>query len=220
MRVTSPIVRHVSTRLVLVCIIVAITGCDQTPPPSTEKAATVAQSNTAATMVSSVSVKGDEALPPNHPPLPSFTPPHPTNAAGTPPDLNQQLASLHPKQTGKKQLGVAVPANVKGKWASATLAVTIDGAEKELKLAIGETTPLGENLQLHLVHFLPAYTSDAQTVTSSSNKPVNPAIQIQTLSNGQVVAEGWIFQKLPEFNSFNSNQIKVRLVSAERTRSK
>lgn len=219
------IIRHASTGLALTCV-AAIWGCNQTPPPATEKAppATVqgsaAPAAPAANMISNVPVKGDEALPPSHPPLPSAQPPHPTADAGSPPDLNQQLASQHPKPAGKKKLSVVVPDSVKGKWASATLAVTTEGAEKELKLGIGDKISLGKNLQLHLVHYLPAYTSDFQSVTSSSNEQVNPAVQVQAISNGQVLAEGWIFQNLPEFNSFSSEQVKIRLISAERTQKK
>lgn len=224
MHFTPSPVRYASTGLFLACIM-AITGCNQTPPPATEKTPPAAAQTSAAPapdnkMISNIPVKGDEALPPSHPPLPSATPPHPTGADGNRPDLNQQLASQHPKPAGKKKLAVVVPDSVKGQWASATLAVTAEGAEKELKLAIGDKISLGKNLQLHLVHYLPAYTSDFQSVTSSSNEQVNPAVQVQAISNGQVVAEGWIFQNLPEFNSFSSEQVKVRLISAERAQKK
>lgn len=224
MHFTPSPVRYASTGLILACF-VALGGCNQSPPPAAEKTpAAAAQTSTApapaSNMTSNVPVKGNETLPPSHPPLPSATPPHPTGEAGNPPDLNQQLASQHPKPAGKKKLTVVVPDSVKGKWASAMLAVTAEGAEKELKLAIGDKISLGKNLQLHLVHYLPAYTSDFQTVTSSSNEQVNPAVQVQAISNGQVVAEGWIFQNLPEFNSFSSEQVKVRLISAERAQKK
>jgi hypothetical protein len=221
---TSSPVRHASIGLILACIM-AIGGCNQSPPPPAEKTPpATAQTNTApvpaSKMISNIPVKGDEALPPSHPPLPTATPPHATGDAGNPADLNQQLAAQHPMPAGKKKLAVAVPDSVKGKWSSATLAVTTGGAEKELKLAIGDKISLGKNLQLHLVHYLPAYTSDFQSVTSSSNEPTNPAIQVQAISNGQVIAEGWIFQNLPEFNSFRNEQVKVRLISAERTQKK
>jgi hypothetical protein len=226
---TSFAIRYASTGLILAGIAL-INGCNQTPPPpAAEKTppaaaqtstAPVAAPAPASNMMSNIPVKGDEALPPSHPPLPSATPPHPTSTAGNPADLNQQLASQHPKPAGKKKLAVVVPDSVKGKWASATLAVTAEGAEKELKLAIGDKISLGKNMQLQLLHYLPAYTSDFQSVTSSSNEQVNPAVQVQAISNGQVVAEGWIFQNLPEFNSFSSEQIKVRLISAERSQKK
>lgn len=219
--------RLAQTGLILTCL-VTIPGCNQGTPPETQKTPPVAAQPSvpaapaapASNMISNVPVKGDEALPPSHPPLPGATPPHPTEAAGNSPDLNQQLASQHPKPAGKKKLAVVVPDSVKGKWAAATLAVTAKGAEKEIRLAIGDRISLDKNLELHLLHYLPAYTSDFKSVTSSSNEQVNPAVQVQAVSNGQVVAEGWIFQNLPEFNSFSSEQVKVRLISAERAQKK
>ncbi len=219
MCISIPFIRPITAGVVLACV-AAITGCDRNTSSSADITDSQAMmtSAPASSVVSNVAIKGDETLPPNHPPLPSAPPPHPTNSANNPSDLNQQLASLHPRQANKK-ISVSVPDSVKGKWASATLAVTVEnGAEKKLKLAIGETISLTKNLQLHLVHFLPAYTSDLQTVTSSSSKLVNPAVQIQSISDGRVEAEGWVFQKFPDFNSFTDEKIKVRLVSAQRAR--
>jgi len=223
MRFITPLVRRVSTGLWLACVL-AITGCDQTQPPAAKTPASTTQADISSApadnMASTVMVKGDETLPPNHPPLPQIAPPHPTNAANSLSNLDRQLASQHPKPNGKKKLNVSVPDGVKGQWAAATLAVTVDGAENQLKLSIGDTVSIGENLQLHLAHYLPAYTSDMQTVTSSSNEQRNPAVQVQAISNGQVVAEGWVFQKLPQFNSYRNKQVKVRLISAERAQNK
>jgi len=165
-------------------------------------------------MISNITVKGDETLPPNHPPLTAA----PTaDANGMNSVRNQQIASQHPKTSGKKKLAVVVPEIVKGKWASATLAVSSGETAKEIKLPIGGKISLGNKLELHLLHYLPAYTSDFQSVTSSSNEQENPAVQIEAIADGQVIAEGWVFQNLPEFNSFHSEQVKVRLINAERS---
>lgn len=171
-------------------------------------------------MTSNVPVKGDEPLPPNHPALPTATPPHPGGTAGANANIDQQIASQHPTSEGKKKLAVVIPDSVKGKWAAANIAVTVNGAEKEIKVAIGDKISLGNNLQLQVVHYLPAYTSDFNSVTSSSNEQVNPAIMVQAIASGKIVAEGWVFQNLPEFNSFRSEQAKVRLLSGEPARKK
>jgi hypothetical protein len=212
--------RTISTSLILACI-VAVSGCNKSTPPAAEKTPAAPQTSTApapapaGNMMSNVEVKGNEPLPPNHPPLPANTPPHPTENSGKQPDLNQILAAEHPKSDSKKKLSVVVPDSVKGKWSSATLAVTIGGADKELKLAIGGNASIGNNLQLHLIQYLPAYTSDFSSATSSSNEQINPAALIQIVSAGKVTEEGWVFQNLPEFNSFKSDRVKVRLISAE-----
>jgi hypothetical protein len=203
----------------------AIGGCNRSPSPEAEKSPPVAGQPSAASalgthMTSKVPVSGDEALPPNHPPLPSASPPHPIADAGKGSDVDARIAAQHPAPVGKKKLPVALPDGVQGKWASATLAVAAEGGEKELKLGIGETISLNGRLQLRLVHYLPAYSSDFQTVTSLSNEQLNPAVQVEALRNGEVVAEGWVFQRLPEFNSFKSEWITVRLISAERSQGK
>ncbi len=212
---------------------VFIGGCDKSQDkpaktaapdaPATAPAAPAAMASAPAPkggMTSNVPVKGDEPLPPNHPALPTAMPPHPTGTAGANADINQQIASQHPKPADKKKLAVVIPDSVKGKWAAANIAVTINGAEKEIKVAIGDKISLGNNLQLQVVHYLPAYTSDFKSVTSSSNEQVNPAIMVQAIASGKIVAEGWVFQNLPEFNSFQSEQAKVRLLSGERTQKK
>lgn len=218
MHSTSFSARTISISLILACI-VAVSGCNKDTPPAAEKTPAAPQTSTApapaGNMMSNVEVKGDEPLPPNHPPLPGATPPHPTENSGKQPDLNQILAAEHPKSDSKKKLSVVVPDSVKGKWSSATLAVTIGGADKELKLAIGGNASIGNNLQLHLIQYLPAYTSDFSSATSSSNEQSNPAALIQIVSAGKVTEEGWVFQNLPEFNSFKSDRVKVRLISAE-----
>lgn len=178
-------------------------GAASAPPPNIEK-------------MSSVPVKGDEPLPPNHPAISALKPPHPGGMANEKANLDQQIAAQHPKPEGKKKLEVVVPDSVKGKWSAAKIAVTVNGAEKEIKAALGEKISVGDNLQLNVLHYFPTYTSDFKTVTSSSNEPKNPAIMVQAIANGKVVAEGWVFQNLPDFNSFKSEQIKVRLISGER----
>lgn len=225
-----PVSRNHALTLVLSLACAAfIGGCDKSQEkpaktaapaaPATVPAAPTATASAPAPnggKISSVPVTGNEPLPPNHPALPTATPPHPGGTASAKADIDQQLASQHPKPAGKAKLAVVVPDSVKGKWAAARIAVATNGTEKEIKVAIGDKISLGNNLQLQVVHYLPAYTSDFQTVTSSSNEQVNPAIMVQTIAGGKIVAEGWVFQNLPEFNSFHSEQAKVRLLSGER----
>lgn len=201
---------------VLLAAALALGGCERGTPPAAEQAPAAAPEAPAGGMVSNVPVRGDEALPPSHPPLPDAMPPHPTDAGGSRPDLDQRLAAEHPQASGKKTLTVVVPDSVKAQWTAATLAVNVGGSERQLKLAIGDKANLGNDLQLHLLHYLPAYTSNFQMVTSSSGDPLNPAVQVAVIARGQVVAEGWVFQNLPDFNSFKSEQVQVRLVSGER----
>ena len=40
-------------------------------------------------------------------------------------------------------------------------------------------------------------------------------MKVRLLENQKDVAVGWLFQNLPEFNSFKSDKLEVRLLSAE-----
>jgi hypothetical protein len=51
-------------------------------------------------------------------------------------------------------------------------------------------------------------------VTSASNSPDNPAVLIQLVDKTQVLSEGWVFQKLPDFNTYQSEKLHVQLLSA------
>jgi hypothetical protein len=70
-------------------------------------------------------------------------------------------------------------------------------------------------LSLSVTAFVPAFISDAGVVSSSSNNLDNPAVQLQLHDRTGKVTEGWVFQSLPDFNSFSSKQVSVRLLSAE-----
>jgi hypothetical protein len=219
----------------LVCA-VSISGCDKNQG---NKAGTTAPAFPAAPVVmaasavppvmapamnegkmSNVPVNGNEPLPPNHPSIAAMNPPHPSGLANEKANLDQQIAAQHPKSEGKKKLAIVVPDSIKGKWSAAKIAVTINGAEKEMKVAIGDKISLGNNVQIQVTHYFPAYTSDFKSATSSSNEQINPAIMVQAVANGKVVSEGWVFQNFPDFNSFKSEQVKVRLISGESAQKK
>ncbi|MHB9100485.1 MAG: hypothetical protein ACYC2E_03050 [Sulfuricella sp.] len=163
--------------------------------------------------VSPAPVKGDEPLPPNHPPLGAVS-------GNAPQTLDNGAAAVHPKLDGKKALAVVVPDSIKGRWKAVNLVITgPDGKEKAVRAAVdgkdGKIAIGADGAQLRVMNFLPAYTSDFNTATSSSNEPTNPAVQVQLIKQEKVLAEGWVFQKLPDFNSFSSSLVKVKLVSAE-----
>lgn len=168
-------------------------------------------------MTSAVPVTGNEPLPPKHPPLPTIPANHPPMpAVADDPATNKQIAEQHPQPSGKGTLAVSVPDDIRKAWSAVNVAVTgPDGKERNVRIAIGETFKLDKGTDLRIVNYLPAYTSDFKTVTSSSNEPKNPAIQVETTFNGKPGEQGWVFQNLSEFNSYRSEKIKIKLVSAE-----
>lgn len=129
------------------------------------------------------------------------------------PDAHAATGFSHPAAGSKTRLNI--PAEVKAKWKSVELSLAgkiISGGTQ--KIAIGGDHTLGPGLALRVLAYVPAFQSDAGTVTSSSNNPDNPAVLVQLLDNQQPQGEGWVFQKLPDFNTFKSDRVQVKLLGA------
>ncbi len=199
-------------------------GCEQKP----EEAAT-AQPDAAA-VTAPGPVTGNEPLPAGHPPIPALQEEVPAETAGgaLPPDHAAMLAAgdgatarpddepEHPPSSGR-ELAVAIPDSVKEGWSAVQLGVLLpDGREKEIRMILGEETQLPDpSLTVRAEIFLPAYISDFETIKSASNELTNPAVKLRLFKDREAVAVGWVFQNLPEFNSFESEWVTFQLLSAE-----
>jgi hypothetical protein len=120
----------------------------------------------------------------------------------------------HAKSGMKARLNI--PADVKAKWKTVELSVAgKDIAVRKLQIAVGGAAGIDKSgLTVRVVAYVPAFQSDAGVVTSASNSPDNPAVLIQLVDKTQVLSEGWVFQKLPDFNTYQSEKLHVQLLSA------
>ena len=202
-----------------------LSGCEQTPQEAGEASSSDSSSEAKAPGV----VTGTEQLPPGHPPLEGLQAPASPPPAGNMPLDHQSMPGVaggaevlsdeepeHPPSSGK-ELKVAIPDDVMGKWVAVTLEVaTADGGKQEMLINLGEETQIsGNNLTLQAEIFLPSYKSDFETITSAGNELNNPAVKVRLFENQKDVAVGWLFQNLPEFNSFASDKVKLRLLAAQ-----
>jgi hypothetical protein len=155
------------------------------------------------------SASAPAGLPPGHPPMPA-------GGAEALPGMPRDLAppSAHPARSGVPAK-LNVPAEVKATWKSVELAVSVAGRAHNLRVAIGSQAAIpGSSLALHALAYLPAFQIGDGGITSSGNKPDNPAVLLRLTDKGQTVAEGWVFQQLPDFDTLKSDKARVRLVSA------
>ena len=142
------------------------------------------------------------------------TPPMP---AGRPAEAMHDADFKHAKSGVKTQLNI--PADVKAKWKSVELSVAgKDIPVRKLQIAIGAEAGIDKSgLTLRVVAYVPAFISDNGTVTSGSNNPDNPAVLVQLTDKGRVLSEGWVFQKLPDFNTYSNDKLQVQLLAASTT---
>jgi len=179
-------------------------------------------------------ITGNEELPAGHPPIEGLQNP----TASLAPAADSALPSDHPSMPGSgaeadmavrpddepehppssgKELEVAIPDSVVGKWSSVQLEATLaDGSKKEIRTILGEETVLpAAGLTVRAEIFLPAYISNFETIKSASNELTNPAVKIRLFKDQKATAVGWVFQNFPEFNSFKSDLVTFQLLSAE-----
>ena len=142
----------------------------------------------------------------DHPPLlPVIMPPKPASAGA---------ALGHPKSGAK--LVLEIPAEVRAKWKAVELTLTgKGGAPQTVRVPVGGDAAVGgSGLTVRVIALVPAFQSNADAVTSTSNNPDNPAVLVRLLDKDRTLAEGWVFQKYPDFNTFNSDRVQVRLAAA------
>ena len=168
-------------------------------------------------------VTGNEALPTGHPPI--DTPPPISASDAMPPDhpsIENEISRSgddedfgHPELSGS-EIEIVVPEEVRTKWTAILLGVIDGGDASEIRVQPGAPVMLEQSGFALLVEaFLPSYSSDFNTITSVSNKLDNPAAMVQLKRGDEVIARGWVFQNLPEYNTFKHDAVKVLLQSAE-----
>jgi hypothetical protein len=151
-------------------------------------------------------------LPPGHPPTPA-------TGGETLPGMPRDLAMpppAHPARTGAPAK-LNVPAEVKATWKSVELSVSVAGQAHTLRVAVGaEAAVPGSSLAVRALAYLPAFQIGNDGITSAGNNPDNPAVLLRLTDKGRTSTEGWVFQNLPDFNSFKSDKARIRLLSAAR----
>jgi hydrogenase maturation factor len=100
----------------------------------------------------------------------------------------------------RKQTEILVPSSVKGKWKSVKISI-IDKEKKQegyVVVEVGKTMKVnGTDLVIEVENFLPHFIMDGTTLTSSTNSPKNPAVQLHVTENGLDVFKGWLFTLYP-----------------------
>jgi len=121
----------------------------------------------------------------------------------------------------RKQTEVSVPSSVKGKWKSVKLSITDNETNKAgyVTIDIGKTMKVnGTNLVIKVENFLPHFIMDGTTLTSSSNVPKNPAVQVHITENDKVVFTGWLFTLYPNTHATQHSRYGFGLVDYTPTR--
>jgi len=105
----------------------------------------------------------------------------------------------------KGELSVTVPDSVKGKWSAVKLVVEDKATKKKQEITVNlnsETKIPNSNLKIAVGDFLPEFRMDAQTITSASNVPNNPAVRVKVFEGDKEIFKGWLYSKFPTIHPF------------------
>lgn len=114
----------------------------------------------------------------------------------------------------KPELKVVVPDSVKGKWSAVKIVVEDKGAKKSQEYTVNLNSELkvpNSNLKIAVGDFLPDFKMDAGTVTSSSNTPNNPSVNVKVFEGDKEVFKGWLYSKFPTIHPFEHPKYGITL---------
>ena len=110
---------------------------------------------------------------------------------------------------------MVVPKEVEGQWEAVKIAIVDkeDNSREVHTVAIGSELVLNDSgLRLKVKTFLPAFIMDGSTMTSASNEPRNPAVQVEITDSGEQVFGGWLFSLYPGTHAFQHPRYTFTLV--------
>jgi hypothetical protein len=139
---------------------------------------------------------------------PQLPPGHPSMQGGMPP------AGM-PADMPKVDRTITVPKEVAAKWSAVKLAVEDKVAKngKEYTVAIGsELAVPNTKVKIKVLAFLPDFKMGEKDITSASDKPNNPAVQVAVTEPGKEEWKGWLYSLHPDIHPFTHDKIAITLV--------
>ncbi len=125
----------------------------------------------------------------------------------------------HGDMGGGPEKKVTVPAEVMSAWKSVKIEVEFKGkkATKTFSIPLNSEFKVPDSdLTIKVGAFLPHFAMTADSITSNSNNPENPAVRVEVLEKENTVFKGWLFSKFPDVHPFQHDRFGLKLVSGEK----
>ena len=140
---------------------------------------------------------------------PQLPPGHPSMESGMPAGTGM------PAEMPKIDRTVTVPKAVSTKWSAVKLAVEdkVAKTKKEYTIAVGsELAVPNTKVKVKVLAFLPDFKMGDKDITSASDKPNNPAVQVAVTEPGKEEWKGWLYSMHPGIHPFPHEKLAVTLV--------
>jgi hypothetical protein len=134
---------------------------------------------------------------------------------GMAPDMTAADLAEPFKAKRKSIRTIEVPEEVKEKWKEVSIHVRDkkSGESKHYKVQInGNFKVPGTDLDINVGEFLPHFTMPTGgKITSASNEPNNPALQVTIKEKSEEKYRGWLFSNFPDMHAFEHEKYAVTL---------
>ncbi|MBI3592346.1 MAG: DUF2155 domain-containing protein [Nitrospirae bacterium] len=120
----------------------------------------------------------------------------------------------------KTEKTVVVPDIVKGKWSKVKLVLEDKTSKKSSEYAVNLKSELkipNTNLKVVVGDFLPDFKMGESTLTSGSNEPNNPAVNVEVFEDGKSIFKGWLFAKFPTMHPLEHAKYALTLKEGVRS---
>ncbi len=131
---------------------------------------------------------------------------HPSTEGGMPPAMPDMP---------KVDRQVNVPKEVKAKWSAVKLSIEDKTAKstKEYTVAIGSDVSVpNTSMKIKVLAFMPDFRMGEKDITSASDKPNNPAVQVLVQEPGKPEWKGWLYSMHPGIHPFQHERIGITLM--------
>jgi hypothetical protein len=138
---------------------------------------------------------------------PQLPPGHPGIENGMPAGMSATMPKI--------DRTVTVPKEVSSKWSAVKLAIEdkVTKSKKEYTVAIGsELAVPNTKVKIKVLTFLPDFKMADKEITSLSDKPNNPAVQVAVTEPGKEEWKGWLYSMHPSIHPFPHDKLSVTLV--------
>ncbi len=125
----------------------------------------------------------------------------------------------HDSEGQKIVFKVVVPPEVEEKWTAVVIVVDDkqENKQEEFTVPIGDDLIIPDSdLTVKIGVFLPDFKMSADTITSTTSEPNNPAVGIAIMQNGNKIFPpsgewGWLYAKFPTIHSFQHDRFSLSL---------
>ncbi len=144
-------------------------------------------------------------------------PPMPTQGAPTQPGMTGGMPGMPGGEGGHPAVEkkIVVPDEVGKAWKAVKIEVTFKEKKEKKQYVVplnSEFKVPDAGLTLKAGAFFPHFKMESDRITSGSNNPENPAVQIEVFEAGKEIFHGWLFAKFPDVHPFVHDKYGMALL--------